>query len=156
MTTGDEEFFDPDAEDELPPEIQREEETDQDNGTLRPSKIWVNPVPHITEALASAQHSMNEGMFESLTILGLAEALSIAIPERDVYDFVQWRHLDTKYGPVDLRIGRRLSPEHYMARMKVLRQIGKSLGMMGQVAAEGQPAKLLSLETLCAQVRRYD
>ena len=156
MTTDDEEFFDPDAEDELPPEIEREEESDQDNGTLRPSKIWVNPVPHITEALTAAQRSVADGMCESLKIIALAEALSIAIPERDVYDFTQWRNLDKRYGSVEMKLGRRLSPEHYMARMKVLRQIGKSLGMMGQVAAEGQPAKLLSLETLCSRVRRYD
>ncbi len=147
MTTDDpEDEFDPLVSD--PPEP-------EETPVQEPAQVWVNVLPEIDEGLRWIHRSIRTASWESLAIINYAEAVSNAIP-KDIVDHPEWKAMDhdRRYGPLPVDFMDKLTPEHFMARYRLIRKLERKYNLKGRKAPQGDPTRFLSFASLVPKVKK--
>lgn len=135
----------PDPDEDLPEERPEEEEDDEQP---TPSSNYVNAPPIYNDAFAVCVQAIRSGTWDSSKLIALAEAVSLVIPNKHLYDFPEWKRLDQRYGRLTVRQGTRIKEDEYLDRYHVILEIAKKVGIAGRPADQGEPARFLSFASL--------
>jgi hypothetical protein len=122
-----------------------------------PSQIWLEVTTPMREALSYIHKCIATNDWEPVAIINFAEASSNAI-EKDIVDHPEWTRMDRdrRYGEVPLEYGKKMTPEHFLARYRLIRELLRKYNVVGRKAPQGDPARFLSFSSLVPRVTEDD